>query len=307
MAFLQYSMMILFSLIMLSMIFVMLPRAAVSAARIREVLELESSIHDAPAPKQAAGGGHVEFRNVTFRYPGAEEPALENISFEAKPGEVTAIIGGTGSGKSTLVNLIPRFYDVEKGSVLVDGVDVREMSLETLRKKIGFVPQKAVLFSGTIADNLRYGNEDAGEEQLRRAAEVAQALDFVTELEGGFDAPVSQGGANLSGGQKQRLSIARALVRKPEIYVFDDSFSALDYKTDAQLRRALKEEIGTATVIIVAQRIHTVIDADRIIVLENGRVAGIGTHRQLLKDNEVYREIVASQLSEEEMAEEGIV
>lgn len=307
MAFLQYSMMILFSLIMLSMIFVMLPRAAVSASRIREVLELEGSIHDAPSPKQAAGGGRVEFRNVTFRYPGAEEPALENISFEARPGEVTAIIGGTGSGKSTLVNLIPRFYDVEQGSVLIDGVDVREMSLENLRKKIGFVPQKAVLFSGTIADNLRYGNEDAGEEQLRRAAEVAQALDFVTEMEGGFDARVSQGGTNLSGGQKQRLSIARALVRKPEIYVFDDSFSALDYKTDAELRRALKEEVGKATVIIVAQRIHTVIDADRIIVLENGRVAGIGTHRQLLQDNEVYREIVASQLSEEEMAEGEIV
>ena len=199
---------------------------------------------------------------------------------------------------------IPRFYDVEKGSVLVDGVDVREMSQEDLRSKIGFVPQKAVLFSGTIADNLRYGNEDAGEEQLRRAAEVAQALDFVMEM-GGFDAPVAQGGSNLSGGQKQRLSIARALVRKPDIYVFDDSFSALDYKTDARLRRALKEEIGTATVIIVAQRIHTVVDADRIVVLENGRVAGIGTHRQLLENNRVYREIVASQWAEEEMAMEG--
>lgn len=304
MAFLQYAMMILFSLMMLSMIFVMLPRAAVSAARIREVLELESGIRDIPAPKPAAGGGHIEFRNVTFRYPGAEEPVLENVSFQAKPGEVTAIIGGTGSGKSTLVNLIPRFYDVEKGSVLVDGVDVREMSQEDLRSKIGFVPQKAVLFSGTIADNLRYGNEDAGEEQLRRAAEVAQALDFVMEM-GGFDAPVAQGGSNLSGGQKQRLSIARALVRKPDIYVFDDSFSALDYKTDARLRRALKEEIGTATVIIVAQRIHTVVDADRIVVLENGRVAGIGTHRQLLENNRVYREIVASQWAEEEMAMEG--
>jgi len=302
MAFLQYSMMILFSLIMLSMIFVMLPRAAVSAARIREVLELEGSIHDVSAPKQAGSGGRVEFRNVTFRYPGAEQPALENISFEAKPGEVTAIIGGTGSGKSTLVNLIPRFYDAESGNVLIDGLDVREMTQENLRKKIGFVPQKAVLFSGTIADNIRYGKEDATDEEVRHAAEVAQALDFIMEMEGGFDAPVAQGGSNLSGGQKQRLSIARALVRRPEIYVFDDSFSALDYKTDAQLRKALKEVIGNATVIIVAQRIQTVIDADRIIVLENGRVAGIGTHRQLLQNNKVYQEIVASQLTGEEIA-----
>ncbi|WP_126427092.1 ABC transporter ATP-binding protein [Brevibacillus marinus] len=302
MAFLQYSMMILFSLIMLSMMFVMLPRAAASAARIREVLELAGTIHDASVPEQAGCSGHVEFRNVTFRYPGAEQPVLENISFEAKPGEVTAIIGGTGSGKSTLVNLIPRFYDAESGRVLIDGVDVRELTQESLRKKIGFVPQKAVLFSGTIADNIRYGKEDATDEEVRHAAEVAQALEFILEMEGGFDAPVAQGGANLSGGQKQRLSIARALVRRPAIYVFDDSFSALDYKTDAQLRKALKEETGHATVIIVAQRIHTVIDADRIVVLENGRVAGIGTHQQLLQDNPVYQEIVASQLAEEESA-----
>lgn len=302
MAFLQYAMMILFSLIMLSFIFVMLPRAAASAARIREVLEHTGSISDAPHPAPAGRGGKVEFRDVTFRYPGAEQPALESISFEAKPGEVTAIIGGTGSGKSTLIGLIPRFYDAESGSVLVDGIDVREMTQESLREKIGFVPQKAVLFSGTIADNIRYGKEDADDAEVRRAAETAQALDFIMEMEGGFDARIAQGGSNVSGGQKQRLSIARALVRKPEIYVFDDSFSALDYKTDAKLRQALKAETGNATVIIVAQRVSTVIDADRIIVLEDGRIAGSGTHEQLMQDNAVYREIVASQLSEEEIA-----
>lgn len=302
MAFLQYAMMILFSLIMLSFIFVMLPRAAASAERIREVLEHTGSISDPPHPAATGRGGNVEFRNVTFRYPGAEQPALENISFEAKPGEVTAIIGGTGSGKSTLIGLIPRFYDAESGSVLVDGIDVREMTQESLREKIGFVPQKAVLFSGTIADNIRYGKEDADDAEVRRAAETAQALDFITEMEGGFDARIAQGGSNVSGGQKQRLSIARALVRKPEIYVFDDSFSALDYKTDAKLRQALKAETGNATVIIVAQRVSTVIDADRIIVLEDGRIAGSGTHEQLMQDNAVYREIVASQLSEEEIA-----
>lgn len=302
MAFLQYAMMILFSLIMLSFIFVMLPRAAASAERIREVLEHTGSISDPPHPAATGRGGNVEFRNVTFRYPGAEQPALENISFEAKPGEVTAIIGGTGSGKSTLIGLIPRFYDAESGSVLVDGIGVREMTQESLREKIGFVPQKAVLFSGTIADNIRYGKEDADDAEVRRAAETAQAMDFIMEMEGGFEARIAQGGSNVSGGQKQRLSIARALVRKPQIYIFDDSFSALDYKTDAKLRQALKTETGNATVIVVAQRVSTVIDADRIIVLEDGRIAGIGTHEQLLQDNAVYREIVASQLSEEESA-----
>ncbi|MFE5321856.1 ABC transporter ATP-binding protein [Paenibacillus sp. NPDC056579] len=302
MAFIQYAMMILFSLIMLSFIFVMLPRAAASAARIREVLELSGSIRETEQPTQPGRRGLVEFRDVTFRYPGAEQAALQNISFKAMPGEVTAIIGGTGSGKSTLISLIPRFYDVESGSVLVDGVDVREMAQESLRQKIGFVPQKAVLFSGTIADNIRYGKEDADDEEVRHAAEVAQALDFVMKMEGGFDARISQGGSNVSGGQKQRLSIARALIRRPEIYVFDDSFSALDYKTDAQLRKALQAETGEAAVIIVAQRVSTVVDADRIIVLEDGRIAGNGTHQQLLQDNKVYKEIVASQLSEEEIA-----
>lgn len=302
MAFLQYAMMILFSLIMLSFIFVMLPRAAASAARIQEVLELTGSIHDADRPKPAERDGTIMFRDVTFRYPGAEQPALQHISFEARPGEITAIIGGTGSGKSTLISLIPRFYDVESGSVLVGGIDVREMAQMSLREKIGFVPQKAVLFSGTIAENIRYGKEDANDEEVRQAAEKAQALDFIMEMDGGFDARISQGGSNVSGGQRQRLSIARALVRRPDIYVFDDCFSALDYKTDAKLRQALQAETQDATVIIVAQRFSTVIDADRIVVLEGGRIAGIGTHQQLMRDNTVYQEIVASQLSEEEIA-----
>lgn len=306
MAFIQYAMMILFSLIMLSVIFVILPRAAVSAQRINEVLEMTPAIRD-EHPQQGleeprTGRGIVEFRNVTFRYPGAEAPVLENISFTAGPGEVTAIIGGTGAGKSTLINLIPRFFDVESGAVLVDGVDVRQMPQAVLRQKIGFVPQRAVLFSGTIADNIRYGKEDATEEELRKAAETAQALDFIREMEDGFETMIAQGGSNVSGGQKQRLAIARALVRRPQIYVFDDSFSALDYKTDAKLRAALREETKDATVIIVAQRVSTIIDADRIIVLDRGRIVGMGRHEQLLQTCDVYREIVASQLSEEESA-----
>jgi ATP-binding cassette subfamily B protein len=306
MAFIQYAMMILFSLMMVSMIFVMVPRAAVSAGRINEVLEMTAAIRD---EAEAAGyeahkhaRGYVEFRNVTFRYPGAEEPVLRDITFTAGPGEVTAIIGGTGAGKSTLINLIPRFYDVESGSVLVDGVDVRKMPQEVLRSKIGFVPQKAVLFTGTIADNIRYGKEDATDEELRRAAETAQAMEFITQMEDGFNTLIAQGGKNVSGGQKQRLAIARALVRRPEIYVFDDSFSALDYKTDAKLRAALREETKDATVIIVAQRVSTIIDADRIIVLDEGKIVGNGTHQELMKSCEVYREIVSSQLSEEEIA-----
>jgi len=306
MAFIQYAMMIMFSLMMVSMIFVMVPRAAVSAGRITEVLEMTAAIRDeaeaASYEEQAHARGCVEFRDVTFRYPGAEEPVLRNISFTAGPGEVTAIIGGTGAGKSTLINLIPRFYDVESGSVLVDGVDVREMPQEVLRSKIGFVPQKAVLFTGTIADNIRYGKEDASEEELRRAAETAQAMEFISEMEEGFNTLIAQGGKNVSGGQKQRLAIARALVRRPEIYVFDDSFSALDYKTDARLRAALREETKDATVIIVAQRVSTIIDADRIIVLDEGRIVGNGTHHELMKSCEAYREIVSSQLSEEEIA-----
>jgi ATP-binding cassette subfamily B protein len=248
----------------------------------------------------------VEFQDVTFSYPGAEEPALSHISFSASPGEVSAIIGGTGAGKSTLVSLIPRFYDVDDadgGRILVDGVDIREMSQEHLRAKIGFVPQKAVLFSGTIAENIRYGKEDASDEEIRHAADIAQATEFIQNMQDGFDSVIAQGGTNVSGGQKQRLSIARALVREPEIYVFDDTFSALDFKTDARLRSALKQETQNSTVLIVAQRVSTVMDADQIIVLDEGHIAGIGTHRELMATSEVYREIVSSQLSSEEIAE----
>ncbi len=301
-AFLQYAMLILFALLMISMMFIMLPRAAASADRINEVLAIEPEIRDPDHVKRAdKQKGYVEFQNVTFSYPGAEEPALSHISFSAAPGEVTAIIGGTGSGKSTLVSLIPRFYDIDSGHLLVDGVDVREMAQEHLRSKIGFVPQKAVLFSGTVAENIRYGKEDATDEEVRHAADVAQATEFISEMKDGFDSIIAQGGTNVSGGQKQRLSIARALVRKPEIYVFDDTFSALDFKTDARLRAALKQETLDATVLIVAQRVNTVMDADQIIVLEEGRIAGIGTHRELMRSNEVYREIVSSQLSLEEI------
>ena len=304
-AFLQYAMLILFALLMVSMMFVMLPRAAASADRINEVLAIEPEIKDADKVAQASGQrGYVEFQDVTFSYPGAEEPALSNISFRAIPGEVTAIIGGTGSGKSTLVSLIPRFYDIDSGRLLVDGVDIREMAQEDLRSKMGFVPQKTVLFSGTIAENIRYGKQDASEEEIRHAAEVAQAMDFIAEKQDGFDAEIAQGGANVSGGQKQRLSIARALIRKPEIYLFDDSFSALDFKTDARLRAALKRETQHSTVLIVSQRVSTVMDADQIIVLDEGRIAGIGTHQALMKSSGVYRDIVSSQLSVEEIAEE---
>jgi len=303
-AFLQYAMQILFGLLMVSMMFIMLPRAAASADRINEVLAVEPEIKDAEQMKPAGEQkGYVEFQDVTFSYPGAEEPALNNISFSARPGEVTAIIGGTGAGKSTLISLIPRFYDIESGRILVDGVDVREMAQKDLRAKIGLVPQKAVLFSGTIAENIRFGKEDATDEEVRYAAEVAQASEFIEELQDGLDAVIAQGGTDVSGGQKQRLSIARALVRKPEIYVFDDSFSALDFKTDAKLRAALKKETLDATVLIVAQRVSTVMDADQIIVLDEGHVAGIGTHRELMRSCEVYREIVTSQLSMEEIAE----
>ncbi len=304
MAFLQYAMLILFSLLIVSMMFIMLPRAAASATRINEVLAMKPEIKDADHVRQAdEKQGYVEFQHVTFSYPGAEEPALTKISFCAQPGQITAIIGGTGAGKSTLVSLIPRFYDIDSGHILVDGVDVRELSQEHLRAKIGFVPQKAVLFSGTISENIRYGKEAASEEEVRHAAEIAQATEFISDMHAGFDAMIAQGGTNISGGQKQRLSIARALVRKPEIYVFDDSFSALDFKTDAKLRAALKREILDATMLIVAQRVSTVMDADQIIVLDEGHIAGIGTHRTLMRTCEVYREIVSSQLSVEEITE----
>ena len=302
-AFLQYSTLILFSLLMLSMLFIMLPRAAASADRINEVLAIEPEINDAEIVKDTdVDHGYVTFEHVTFSYPGAEEPALNDITFSLRPGEVTAIIGGTGSGKSTLINLIPRFYDVDSGSVLVDGVDVRDMSQEHLRSKIGLVPQQAVLFSGTIAQNIRYGKEDATDEEVRRAAEIAQATEFIDEMAERFDSVIAQGGINVSGGQKQRLSIARALVRNPEIYLFDDSFSALDFKTDAKLRAALKRETRDATVLIVSQRVSTVMDADQIIVLDDGHIAGIGNHSELMETSQIYYEIVSSQLSLEEIA-----
>ncbi|GER66301.1 ABC transporter ATP-binding protein [Weizmannia acidilactici] len=304
MAFIQYAMQIMFSFIMLSVMFIMIPRASVSAGRIREVLDLNTKIIDPKEPKQANENlsRTIVFDNVAFRYENAEQPVLSNISFQAGPGEVTAIIGGTGSGKSTLLNLIPRFYDVTEGRILIDGTDIREMKQEDLRKKIGFVPQKAVLFSGTIAENIRYGNQQATDAEVEHAAEVAQAASFIKEMPDGFQSVISQGGTNVSGGQKQRLSIARALVRKAEFYLFDDSFSALDFKTDAALRRALKKETGESCVLIVAQRVSTVMDADRIIVLDEGKIAGIGTHRELLETCGVYREIVSSQLAEEEYA-----
>ncbi|NLM46135.1 MAG: ABC transporter ATP-binding protein [Firmicutes bacterium] len=303
MAFIQYGMHIMMSMFALSMLFIMIPRAAASADRINEILETKPQIADTPAPQKATGRkGYVEFRNVTFSYPGAERPAICDVSFRAGPGETTAIIGGTGSGKSTISNLLLRFYDVESGSILVDGVDIRELPQAELRAKIGYVPQRSVLFSGTVKSNILFGREDATEAEIRHAADIAQATEFIEEMPGGFEAEIVQGGMNVSGGQKQRLAIARALVRKPEIYIFDDSFSALDFKTDARLRAALKKETAEATVIIVAQRVSTVMDADRIVVLENGKVAGIGTHRELLQQNEVYREIVLSQLSEEEIA-----
>ncbi len=303
MAFTQYAMQILFSMLMLSMLFIMIPRASAAAVRVNEILDTNPDIKD-PETALACSRerGHIAFENVSFRYFGAEQPAITGVSFTAEPGEITAIIGSTGSGKSTLISLIPRFYDVEEGRVLVDGQDVRTMSQECLREKIGFVSQKAILFSGTIAENIRFGKADATDEEMRHAAETAQALDFIESMDGKFDHKISQGGTNVSGGQKQRLSIARALVRKPEIYVFDDSFSALDFKTDAKLRAALKKEITNATVLIVAQRVGTVMDADRIIVLNEGKVVGIGKHKDLLNDCPVYREIVVSQLSEEEIA-----
>ena len=303
MAFLQYAMQIMFSVLMVSFLFIMLPRAAASAGRIQEVLVIQPEITDRPRTRAAEDErGFIEFRNVSFSYPGAEEPAIRGISFSAGPGEVTAIIGGTGSGKSTIVNLIPRFYDVDSGSILVDGVDIRELEQESLRAKLGFVPQRAVLFNDTIAANLRYGKPDATDEEVARAAETAQAKDFILEMQDGFSSEIAQGGNNLSGGQKQRLAIARALVRKPEIYVFDDTFSALDFRTDAALRAALRQETAEATVIIVAQRVNTIMDADRIIVLEDGEIVGQGKHRELVRTCEVYREIVSSQLTEEALA-----
>ena len=306
-AVIQYVMQIMMSVMMLSMIFVMYPRAAVSAGRINEVLDTVPVVADCDGAVTETGiKGYVSFRDVTFTFPNAEAPALEHISFDSSPGEVTAVIGSTGSGKSTLINLIPRFYDVQEGEILVDGVNVKEMSLETLRGKIGLVPQKAFLFRGTIAENVGYGQEEPNQANVEHAVMTAQSYDFVTAKEGGFDAPISQGGANVSGGQRQRLAIARAIARKPEIYIFDDSFSALDYKTDAALRKALLSEAKEATVILVAQRVSTIKNADRILVLEDGRCVGQGRHEELMKSCEVYREIVYSQLTQVEAEKDEV-
>ena len=302
-AFLQYIMQILFAIMMAVVMFVMVPRAAVSADRIQEVLDAVPSVRDPdePAPAPPARG-HVEFRGVEFRYPGAEDPVLRGISFTAGPGETTAIVGSTGSGKSTLVNLVPRFYDVTGGAVLVDGVDVRALRRDDLWARIGVIPQRGFLFSGTVASNLRFGEEAATDDDLWRALEIAQGADFVREMPEGLATPIAQGGSSVSGGQRQRLAIARALVKRPQIFIFDDSFSALDFTTDARLRAALGRELADATVIIVAQRVGTIMHADRIVVMEDGGVAGIGTHAELLESCPTYREIVLSQLSEEEVA-----
>jgi ATP-binding cassette subfamily B protein len=304
-AFLQYLLQIMFAVLTAVFMFILIPRGAVSAGRINEVLQTEPTIYDPAEPVRPSDDnqrGVVEFRSVEFRYPGAEDPVLHDLSFRAAPGETTAIVGGTGSGKSTLINLIPRFYDVTGGQVLIDGVDVREQDREDLWRRIALVPQKAFLFGGTIRSNLRFGDPEATDEQLWRALTTAQARDFVAEMPEGLDSSIAQGGSNVSGGQRQRLAIARAIVRDADIVVFDDSFSALDVATDARLRAALAEELEDTTVIIVAQRVATIMRADRIIVLDGGRIVGMGTHRELLESNETYQEIVYSQLSESEAA-----
>jgi len=302
-AFLQYVMQILMAVMMAALMFVMVPRAAVAADRIQQVLDSEAELCDPDVPAELPEPhGLVEFDNVEFGYPAAEEPVLSRISFTARPGQTTAIVGSTGSGKTTLVNLIPRFYDVTSGSVRIDGLDVRQMRQEALWGLIGMVPQKAFLFSGTVASNLRYGDAKASDDEIWQALEIAQAREFVSEMTGGLEAEIDQGGTNVSGGQRQRLAIARAVVRKPKIFIFDDSFSALDVKTDQQLRAALRHEIQGATVIIVAQRVGTILHADQIVVLDGGNVAGIGTHAELMETCETYQEIVYSQLTREEVA-----
>jgi ATP-binding cassette subfamily B protein len=302
-AFLSYLMQILMSVMMATFMFMMLPRAEVCAERIQEVLETDSSVVPPASPvRLLSRHGHLELRGAEFRYPGAEVPVLRGIDLVARPGETTAVIGSTGSGKTTLLGLIPRLFDATGGEVLVDGTDVRELEPALLAETVGLVPQKPYLFSGTVASNLRYGNPDATDEELWHALEVAQARDFVERLEGGLDAPIAQGGTNVSGGQRQRLAIARVLVRRPEIYLFDDAFSALDYATDAALRAALAHETAEATVVIVAQRVSTIREADRIVVLDEGQVVGTGTHHELMADNPTYREIVLSQLTEQEAA-----
>ena len=305
-AFIEYSFHALLSFLFLSNLFTMYPRTAVSSERLKEVLDMPISINpNEDGITETASRGYLEFDNVTFAYPGeTESPVLHNISFKAKPGETIAFIGSTGSGKSSLVQLIPRFYDVTLGKILVDGIDVRDYQLKALRQKIGFIPQKALLFTGTIAENLRYGKEDASHEELDQAVDVAQAKDFIESRKERFETHLAEGGSNLSGGQKQRLSIARAVVKEPDIYIFDDSFSALDYKTDATLRRRLKEVTQDATVLIVAQRVGTIMDADQIIVLDKGEIVGRGTHEELMKTNDIYREIARSQLNNQSLTEE---
>ncbi|ARM72258.1 ABC transporter ATP-binding protein/permease [Listeria monocytogenes] len=302
MAFIQYAMQIMMSFMMLSAVFIMIPRAGASAERINEVLDMNAEILNPENPKTSTPPAKLSFEHVTFRYEGAEKPVIEDITFEANAGETIAIIGSTGAGKSTLINMIPRFYDVESGVVKINGIDVREMDQSSLRQKIGLVPQKAVLFTGTIASNMRYGKEDATDEEIWEALRIAQAENFVSKLANGLGSRVEQGGNNFSGGQKQRLSIARSLIRKPEIYIFDDSFSALDFKTDANLREALKAETTEAVTLIVAQRITSVVNSDQIIVMNEGKIAGIGTHEELKESNQIYQEIMRSQLSEEEIA-----
>ena len=302
-AFMQYALQIIMAFLMLSIMFILIPRAAVSAERIKEVLETKNSITDPETPQIYSANfiPVVEFKNVSFRYPGGDDNVLENITFTANRGETTAIIGATGSGKSTLVNLLIRFYDISGGEILIDGVDIRNVRLKDLRQKISYIPQKSLLFSGTIASNLRYADKNAGEDMLEKAARISQSAEFITTKPEKYDSLIAQGGANVSGGQKQRLSIARAIVKDAPIYIFDDSFSALDLKTDAALRMAIKNELMDTTLFIVAQRISTIKDAEQIIVLENGRIAGIGRHRELLENCAVYREIATSQLSEEEL------
>ena len=305
-AFIEYSFHALLSFLFLANLFTMYPRTAVSSRRLKEIMDMPISIDpNENGITETASRGYLEFDNVTFAYPGeTESPVLHNISFQAKPGETIAFIGSTGSGKSSLVQLIPRFYDVTLGKILVDGVDVRDYNLKALRQKIGFIPQKALLFTGTIAENLRYGKEDASVEELEQAADISQAKDFIDSRENRFETHLAEGGSNLSGGQKQRLSIARAVVKDPDVFIFDDSFSALDYKTDATLRKRLKEVTGDATVLIVAQRVGTIMDADQIIVLDQGEIVGRGTHDELMESNEIYREIANSQLDSPSLTEE---
>lgn len=303
MAYMQYVMQIIFAFLMLSMMFIMIPRASVSGDRIADVLEAKTSIkNNHIASKIDNCTGLVEFKNVCFRYPGGDEDVLNNISFTARPGETTAFIGSTGSGKSSIINLIPRFYDPSSGEVLIDGINIKNIDLHELRKNIGYVPQKGILFSGTIKSNLSYADKNASDENILRAASIAQAMEFIDSKPERFDEIIAQGGNNVSGGQKQRLSIARALLSKPQIAIFDDSFSALDFKTDAALRKALKKETGSSTVLLVAQRISTIMNAEQIIVLDNGHIAGKGTHENLMKTCNIYREIALSQLSQEELS-----